>query len=1341
MAEPREPEPVEQTLLPGSLSASPSAAKSETPQHPAAHDATIKPPPQVPLPNSRGGSQSSMTEADATRAPVSGFNSSAAPGVEATQVLPSSRTGVPDKTVGNNASASQSPSSGTTGTQVGRFSLKGLHARGGLGEVFTARDVELNREVAVKRIQSRYADDPSSRRRFLTEAEITARLDHPGVVPVFGLVADGLGRPCYAMRFIRGETLKDEIERYHGTAKESSSTDRSSEGKPVQSPEVKGQPRSVAFRHLLQRFIAVCQAIAYAHSRKVIHRDIKPANVMVGAFGETLVVDWGLAKSLDDRPNPELLLKSAANVGFRHDPEATELPDDLTMAGTAVGTPAYMSPEQASGQLELIGPAADVYSLGATLFVILTGKAPFSGNATETLEKVRRGEYPTPRSINPEAPAPLDAVCQKAMSLRIEDRYTTPLELASDVERWLSDEPVSCYPDPLAARIARWARRHPARVAAGISLLVAGVLAAVGITVVIASEQKKTEAALNLVTEEKVKTDLEMVRAQKAEEKANTNFLMLSEQKKATDRQFDEAQKARDVARDRYDAAVKAFNTLVVDIQRQLADRAGTQDLRRNLLVKAQDGLEGLIKGGGANKIGADRTIVAAHRQLGDVFQILGDTRKARQQYQDSVDKAINLLITTQEHRLTDAEWLAREEWGFSSIRLAAIQLQAGNTSAAKRACETALDQFQQILKQRPNDRSALENLAAAQDQFADVLIERGETAAANKQCNAALEVRRKLAGNANDDMDAQRRLADSLDQYAEILLRSGKSSEAVKFAKEALAVRVAVSQKLPQQPDATRELAGAHSRLGEILFDQYELALSRSEFEAARDILKKFLLEDSRSAGARSALAVSKGWLAAVALRIGDLPSALREATESVELCKQIDKDDPDSTRTTRDLAVSLERLGDVQLARGSQADALESYRESAKLLGKLEHDDQDSALAKLSLAHALEHVGAGELATKDATAAVKSLTKSVSLRETVLKIDSTSARAKRELALGLGQYADALQTAKRYHEARDAIAREIAYLREVLNTDRENAPAKRELARATGKWGGILADEGKLTLALIPVSQAVDQFRALVSADQGNAHIQADLAAALEQQAGVYAQEGQSDPAKAAAYEALKIRTELAKAQGDSKAARREQAIAMIRVGEAHFAIGEFRSAREYYNKARGLVVSDPSDVLCTATAQLIGEKLALLNAVETVTADPVNGLGKVEPELRIPALKAAAESLLTSNKTVTAATLAWQLAGTALTPEDRYHAALTLARCALATNITDSARDGFRDDALNALKLAVEKGGLRNEELLKASEWDAFRKLPAFQKILETMQADKPATPAAQPPPTGK
>ncbi len=701
MAPPSDPDPADLTLLPASPSVLPAEVPADTPEHPDPHDITLKSSLSAPDPASVAD-RNSATAADE---------------VDATQLPPPTRAGIHEKLPGNKPpSAATPPASPTssapaaTGTMVGRFALKGLHAKGGLGEVFTARDTELNREVAVKRIQSRYADDPGSRQRFLSEAEITARLDHPGVVPVFGLVSDGLGRPCYAMRFIRGETLKDEIDRYHGDQKaeikdqKSEKTEKtgaeSSTSRETATPSGASadQPRSVAFRHLLQRFISVCQAIAYAHSRKVIHRDIKPANVMVGAFGETLVVDWGLAKALDAGPDTARVMKTIAAGGFKQDPDANELPSHMTLAGTAVGTPSFMAPEQASGVIELVGTAADVYSLGATLFVILTGKTAFSGPAVETLDKVRRGDFHPPRTVNPETPAPLDAICRKAMSLRPEDRYTTALELAADVERWLSDEPVSCYRDPLAARLARWARRHPARVAAAVSLLIAGVLAVAGVAWAVNEGRKNTQAALDRATraEADTKTALETVQI----EKKNT-------------------EEARDVARERYELAVEAFNTLVTDIQKQLADRVGTQEFRASLLKKAQEGLNKLLKGARAEHIGADRTLVAAHRQMGDVCLSLGNTREARKEYDEAVRMAERVL---KQH---PDKMEAKRDLGRSLVAIAEAHHQAGDTAAASETCEHALSLFRVILQANP-DREATEDMASAENRLADILMERG---------------------------------------------------------------------------------------------------------------------------------------------------------------------------------------------------------------------------------------------------------------------------------------------------------------------------------------------------------------------------------------------------------------------------------------------------------------------------------------------------------------------------------------------------------------------------------------------------------------------------------------
>jgi serine/threonine protein kinase len=398
---------------------------------------------------------------------------------------------------------------GTATSDGLRFRVLRPHARGGLGAIFVALDTELHREVALKQILDTHADDESSRRRFLLEAEITGGLEHPGIVPVYGLGTYGDGRPYYAMRFIRGDSLKEAIDCFHADA-----ALRTDPGR-----------RSLELRKLLRRFTDVCNAIDYAHSRGVLHRDLKPGNIIVGRHGETLVVDWGLAKVTGqaDPASGERTLRPASGSGSAE-----------TLPGSALGTPAYMSPEQAQGDLEHLGPRSDVYSLGATLYCLLTGKPPFAGDPVEVIPAVQKGEFPPPRAIEPPLDRALEAICLKSMALRPADRYGSCRALAEDLERWMADEPVTARREPLSVRARRWARHHRTGVSGAAAALLAGLFGLAAVAAVqaranaalerknfqLADAHTATERALTATREEQQKTEAALAQSEEARRRA-----------------------------------------------------------------------------------------------------------------------------------------------------------------------------------------------------------------------------------------------------------------------------------------------------------------------------------------------------------------------------------------------------------------------------------------------------------------------------------------------------------------------------------------------------------------------------------------------------------------------------------------------------------------------------------------------------------------------------------------------------------------------------------------------------------------------------------------------------
>jgi WD40 repeat protein/tRNA A-37 threonylcarbamoyl transferase component Bud32 len=378
-----------------------------------------------------------------------------------------------------------------------RYVLRGLHAEGGIGQVWLAFDNELGREVALKALRPDRAADAALAARFLHEAQVTGRLQHPGIVPVYELApgVDPAGvdePPFYTMRLVQGRTLTEAIQAYHAR-------------------RAAGTASPVEKTTLLTAFVSVCHTIAYAHARGVIHRDLKPANVALGDYGEVVVLDWGFSK--------EIRVDRGQRTEDRNDvvPPRCETKSGVhSVAGQIMGTPAYMAPEQADIGGGRIDERTDVYGLGAILYELLTGQPPYPGeDTTEVLGRLRERPPPRPKLVRPRVPLALEAICLRAMARDPKDRYQSATEVAREVQHWLADEPVEAYREPPPARAMRFGRRHPALMAGALALVVTALFAA-GLGEVVLRQQQA------LAAEERAKSvtshALAMERAQEAQQ-------------------------------------------------------------------------------------------------------------------------------------------------------------------------------------------------------------------------------------------------------------------------------------------------------------------------------------------------------------------------------------------------------------------------------------------------------------------------------------------------------------------------------------------------------------------------------------------------------------------------------------------------------------------------------------------------------------------------------------------------------------------------------------------------------------------------------------------------------
>ena len=753
-----------------------------------------------------------------------------------------------------------------------RFRKLQAHAKGGLGEVHRARDEELGRTVALKEMRPEHRGNPALRSRFLFEAEINGNLEHPGIVPVYGLGRYPDGRPFYAMRFIEGESLEEAIGRSHLGA---------SVGDPGFA--------NLGLRRLLRRFVDICNAVAYAHSRGVLHRDLKPANVMLGPFGETLIIDWGLAKLLKAEgtgvePSSDSTLATLSGSGLA-----------LTMAGRALGTPMYMSPEQAEGRHDEAGPATDIYSLGAILYAILAGRGPIQGSAVveEVLERVRRGSIVPPRSIASGVPKPLEAVCLKALALEPGARYATAADLAAEIDRFLADEPVSAYRDPAAVRLLRWGRRHRTRLAASAATI---AMTLVGLVVVLILQGRANQSLRSA----NIEVRRHWAEANRQRSRAESNF---------------------DKARHAVDDALTAIS------EEELLNAPGLQPLRRRLLERSLDYYRGFLEDSGDDPEVRFET-AATFERIGDISAQIGTSDEAMAAYREAVEMLERLAAEAPDDP--------------SPRRRLSTTLNAmGTTLVDTRRIDEALANYRRALeisealagepRVRSSDRLhravVLRNIGAAE--FRDGRIR--DALESHAEANAILE---GLLETEPGNPDYRRFLANNLSTMAQDAFVDGSMDEALGWLDRACQIYDELTRDHPDVATYAYDRGITLSNYGSFLRVDQQYEHAGEALEAALAALESLSRANPGVPSYRSGAAHAANLLCDVLLATDRSDEALAASERAAAILRGLVDDDPEMIDYRSNLSKSENNLGRILAQDGRDDEALGHFLEAVDLM-----------------------------------------------------------------------------------------------------------------------------------------------------------------------------------------------------------------------------------------------------------------------------------------------------------------------------------------------------------------------------------------------------------------------
>ena len=927
-----------------------------------------------------------------------------------------------------------------------RYSRTHLHAKGGIGQVWLAVDGELGREVALKELRPDQEGGPLAWSRFVNEARITGQLDHPGIIPVYELSvrSEGSG-PFYTMRFVRGKTLDRAIREYHAKRRS-------------------GRADPLDLAALLTAFVSLCNTVGFAHSRGVIHRDLKGQNVVLGDFGEVILLDWGIAKlvgSADPTAGDRFQVGAPVVAG------EADLADEATLQGQVIGTPSYMAPEQAEGRIDAIDARTDVYGLGAILYEILAGKVPYEGNTIrETLRKVTEGPPDSPRLVNPEVPRALEAICRRAMAQRPVDRYPAALALAEDVKRWLADEPVLAYRDPWTNRLARVAKRHRTAVSAAAALLITAVVA-LGIASILVGRERDEARRQGRQARKAVDENYTRVAEGWLADRLDPLQRQFLEQALVYYRDFAGPDEGDNTLRqDRGRAHLR-----LGDVQRKL----GQHDKARVAYAQAIAIFARLSADEPA--VAADRDYLAeATYRLGTERAILGQTADL-----DEAARFFGKAIQLQEPLVADFPSTAREiALGRTLGSMADLDRIKGQPDDAEAAYRRAIAVLERASAAEPASIPARGELGVVLDGLGSLLKERGRRDQALKLVRQAVEVFEKLVAEAPTQPNPREGLAKVYNTLGLLLREGGTPAESEAVLTREVAVNRRLAEDYPDRPEYRRTLARALINLGILAREAkrtreadtaYTEALKLNEkLAAAAPEVAKYARDQARCLNNLAELRAS---------RAGDSEPLFRQA---LAINQTLAKAMPGVAEHRIAAAGVLQNLGKWLADKDRRVEAIATLQQAIAAFDTLAAADPANLAVRRGLARSLNLLGATLHADGKPTEADDVLRRAANAFDQLVAQPPALRSDRISLATCLSNRGS-IQTEAKLPGAEESLRRSLDLLDALAQEGPRTPDLRLQIAAARGTLAECLATLNQLEPAEVAYRDAVDQFQALAT------------------------------------------------------------------------------------------------------------------------------------------------------------------------------------------------------------------------------------------------------------------